>query len=384
MKKTKLFLAVSLAVAAQAALAYDTLHIGDVEVTPYARIVAGLDYTKDIVASGVQGDRFQIASNQWGTSFWGVTAAIPLTDGWKGIANLESGFGTNTGQTNNNGTLFNRDSNVGVTHEKFGTLTIGNHMWISNDSLDLDPMGQQWMGLDSLAGGRNWGIGPNTLLYRTPVVAGLQASYMHMAGGAVDATNRGSGNGLSLSYISGPLTLRVIGDEMADAFGRYTGGANYGLGSQGEWRFTKEIIAGGSYQLGAAKLFAGYNRITAPDADYGLAVTYDTKAVQTWLGVNYKLSEKLTWLGAVYHLDESVSGKKTNLFTTGLNYDWNKYFTLYATVGSVHNNTISDSAVEMDGANNHALYYWNTACGGSGDCNGASSFGAYAGFALKF
>ncbi len=384
MFKEKMILVAAIGAVCNIASAYDMVKIGDIEITPYARIVAGIDYTSNIMNSGMQGSRVQIASNQWGTSYWGVTVKTPLTDGWQGVAHLESGFGSNNGQSNDNGTLFNRRSNVGVSHEKFGELSVGNHMWIANDAYYVDPMGHQWIGLNSLVGGRNWGIGPNTLQYTSPIYAGLQASYMHMAGGAIDDSKRGSGDGISLSYTAGGLNLRVIADQMADQYGRYTGGSVYGLGTQGEWKFTKEVLVGATYELGKAKFFTGYNRVTAPQAGYATVAKWDKQADQTWLGLNYKLNDKLTLLGAAYHLKLDVSGKKSNLFAAGLNYDWNKYFSLYTTIGSINNNAISASAVSMNGANNHALYYWNMACQDSANCNGSDSYGGYAGFVLKF
>ncbi|WP_440963085.1 hypothetical protein ACL58G_21485 [Massilia sp. GER05] len=40
--------------------------------------------------------------------------------------------------------------------------------------------------------------------------------------------------------------------------------------------------------------------------------------------------------------------------------------------------------ISMNGANNHALYYWDIACKNQSNCNGADSYGGYAGFVLKF
>jgi len=388
MSKTTLSLRLSIIAAAIAGMsvahAADPINIGIVEVTPYARVVAGVDYTSDLMNSGLQGSRFQTASNQWGISYWGASVRVPLTDGWSGVANLESGFGTNNGRTDDDGTLFNRRANVGISNERFGALTVGNHLWIANDAIDVDPMAHQWIGLNSLVGGRNWGYGPNTVLYTSPVFAGFQASYMHMAGGVIDSSRRGSGDGISVAYSGGPLKLRLIADKIADPYGRYTGGSVYGLGSQGEWRFSKEVLLGGTYDIGKARLFAGYNRITAPDAGYGTVAKWDNKAEQTWVGINYKATSQLTLLGAAYQMKQDVSGKKSTLFSAGANYDWNKYFTMYLTVGGINNNAISDSAVSMNGANNRALYYWNIACEGGADCNGSDSYGAYAGFVLKF
>ncbi|MYN24847.1 porin [Duganella levis] len=90
--------------------------------------MAGIDYTNNIMNSGLQGSRVQVASNQWGTLWWGLTLKTPLTDGWNGVAHLEIGFGTNDGQSNNNSSLFNRRSNVGVSNEQYGELTVGRQL----------------------------------------------------------------------------------------------------------------------------------------------------------------------------------------------------------------------------------------------------------------
>ena len=365
------------------AFALDPLQIGPAEVTLYGRVVAGVDYTTNLLESGVAGSRFQVASNQWGTSNWGMRVRMPLKDGWSGVANLESGFGANNGVNNTSGDLFDRAANVGIDGP-YGQLTVGNHMWIAGDSYAVDPMENQWIGLNSLTNGRYWGNGNNTVLYRSPTVAGFQVGFMHMAGGVVGNSKRSSGNGISAAYVGHGLDVRVIADEMSDAYGRYSGGSNYGLGSQGAWTFSKSLLVGAAYDIGAFKLYVGHSQITAPDADYGTYATFDKRAKTDWIGAHYRSSDSLTFLGSYFHLSEPQSGKKSNLFALGANYTWNKYLTSYVTFGHVSNNSISAASQSTNGANNHALYSWDSTCNGSGSCDGVGSTGGYAGFALTF
>jgi len=353
------------------------------DLTFYGRLVAGVDYTTSLMDAGVQGHRTQVASNQWGTSFLGLRYELPLRDGITAVGNLESGFGSKDGTSNDGDSLFDRQANVGVK-TPYGQVTIGNHMWITNDSYAVDPMEHQWIGLNSVTNGRYWRNGNNTIAYRSPQWNGLQLGLMRMAGGTTGSDKRSSGNGAAVSYRGHGLDLLVVADTVADRYGRYTGGANYGLGSQGSWNFAKGLLVGGAYEVGAFKLFAGYSETKAKDATYGTFAAFDNKAKVTYAGLHYQATSNLKLLSSAYRLTQPVSGKKATLFALGMNYDWNKYLTTYATVGQIDNNSISDEAVSVNGASNHALYYWDTACRKDGNCNGVNSAGAYAGFVLKF
>jgi predicted porin len=189
---------------------------------------------------------------------------------------------------------------------------------------------------------------------------------------------------VSLAYAVPGLTLRAVYTQHADQFGRYSGGATYGLGSRDQWVYVKNLTAGGAYAIGNTVLFAGYEQTKAPESGYGLRETFDEKAQMAWVGVNHKLNPKTTLLGAVYQVKQSFSGKKSTLGAIGVNYDWNQYLGLYATAGYIGNNNISESMINNTGENSHALSYLDTACGSATSCDGTNQAGVYAGFVVRF
>jgi len=366
------------------ARALDDLKIGDASVALYGRASAGIDYTNHQFGAGLQGDRWQTASNQWGVSYWGLKGRFPVEPGVLAIVNLESGFGTDTGAVGDTGRLFNRAANVGLRHETYGTLSIGTHLWIAQDIIDVDPMHFQSIGINTLVNGANDGTAERSVLLRSPQFHGVELAYMHAFGAMAGDNQRSSSDGVSLSYRDPDLTLRAIYGQRADAFGRYSGGDTFGLGSRDPWKYVKSFVGGGSWRLGATQLFAGYQLVKAPESGYGVRANYDERARMAWLGVNHQLSQKTTLLGSVYQLQQRYSGKKSNLFALGINHEWNQYLTVYVTAGHIANNAVSPFMVENTGANSHALSYQDTACGASLDCNGARQSGGYAGFVVKF
>lgn len=363
--------------------AYEDIHVGDFTFTPYARIVVGVDYANNLVDKGIYGDRWQTASNQWGTSYVGLSTRAKLTDGWEAIVNLESGFGTDTGEMNTADTFFDRKANAGVEHQTYGSLTAGTHLALSQDISVMDPMGFQTIGLNSVTNGVNDLVSTNSVLYRSPTFAGFSAAYMHQFGATVGDDARSSGDAGELSFSHSGFDFKTIYQVRADKFGRYSGGQFYGLGSNSQWVNTKNLVIGASYKFGDAKVFAGYDNIKAPEAGYAQTLNTDTKADVYWTGINYNLLDNLTLLGAYYHSKLSDSGKESDLYAAGVNYDWTKMVTFYTTVGYIQNNEISKEAISGAGANNHALNYLDTACDSNGDCNGASQFGAYLGLVVK-
>lgn len=359
------------------------INIGKAVIHPYARAVAGVEYVDNLFYAGIAGSKTEIASNQWGTSYAGVSAQFPMDEDLTAVANLEGGFGTDYGKLNTADTIFDRKANVGLKHEKFGELSFGTHLNIAQDIEDMDPMQFQSIGLNSISNGVNDGSSYNSVQYRTATYAGFSLGYMHHFGGIVGDQERGSGEGVSAAYAYGPFKIRGIYNQQRDRFGRYSGGAHYGLGSQDQWLNAKNSVIATSYDFGPAKLMVGYENVEAPGVGYNLAGDFDDNADIIWGGINYNVMDKMTALAGVYQLEQDKSGKKPKLYAAGVNYDWNQYVTLYTTIGYVTNNKISSVAIQDAGASNHALSYNDAACENAADCNGASQFGGYMGIAVK-
>ena len=379
--KTLLACTITLAVA-HSAQAIE-FNVADVTFNPYARLVGGIDYVNHSFKAGVAGSKVEVAGNQWGTSYYGLGMSVPLIEQWVGIGRLESGFGTDTGAINEEDVLFNREANVGVKHPTFGQLTAGTHLVIAQDMVEMDPMAFQSIGLNTLVNGANDGTADNSVLYRSAEFYGLSAAYMHQFGGEVGAPKRSSGDGVTLAYRLGNAELRALYQARTDNFSRYTGGAFYGLGTQGQWLYVKNTALAGSYDLGPAKLFAGYQRIEAPDAGHGLSYTFDDEAKMGWVGVNYQITDKLSAIGAAYQVKQTYSDKQSTLYAAGVNYEVNKYFTFYSTLGYINNNKVAARLVSNVGNSNHALSYDEVSCENTSSCNGASQLGGYTGVVFK-
>lgn len=357
--------------------------VGEVTVAPYVRIVGGVNYVNNSYKAGIAGNKVEIASNQWGTSYIGTAMSIQLNDEWQGISNLEIGFGTDTGETNDIDSLFNRQANIGVKSADYGQLTLGTHLLIAQDIIDMDPMNFQSIGINTLVNGANDGTAENSLIYRSPQLYGFSVAYMHQFGGEVGNSERSRSDGISLSYQYDGLHIRSIYQERADYYGRYTGGEYYGLGTQGQWLYVQSTIFAGSYDFGDAKVFAGYQKVEAPDSGYGLDYTFDDEAEMVWVGVNYNISKKLKANAAIYQSSKSYSDKESDLYAVGLTYEFNDHFAFYTTLGNISNNKVSSDLIGDVGASNHALSYLEWSCEDTTDCNGASQFGGYTGFVFK-
>lgn len=360
------------------------VNTGNVTVDLYGRVVGGISYVNNGFKAGETGSKLEVASNQWGTSCVGASFLAPMGGGLYGVANLETGFGTLNGQTNEENVLFNRKANVGVRHDIYGQVTFGTHLMPSQDIRYMDPMDFQSMGINTLVNGINDTFAENSLVYESPEGAGFQLSLMKQFGGEVSDSDRNSGSGASIKYSYGKFEARAIYQEKADEFGRYTGGEFYGLGTQGQWLHAKTKALAASYDFPGGKVYMGGQSVKAPDSGFGLSYTFDDEADMFWLGLNYHVSKKLELKAAAYSMDQSYSGKKSMLYVLGLNYIMNDNMTFYTSLGHIENNDIDESFVGDVGVNNHALTYSDVTCGNEGNCNGVGQSGGYTGVVLKF
>lgn len=304
--------------------------VAGTDVSISGRVVAGVDVTTNVAKEdGTSGTVTRAASNQWGTSMLTFAAEHALTGGNVAFAKLETGFGSNSGGSND-GNLWSRRAFVGLKNSSWGTLQFGKNLSISNSIWFIDPMGQNWSGSATLVAGRNWNGAPGAVEYWTPDLGGAGLGLQYSPGGAAGSASSNTKFGLDAFYSAGPLAVRVIYDTAANASGTY----------DNVYSASKEVIVGGTYQLGAAKLFAGYNQLSAPDAAAGTP----TRAHQAWVGVNYQLTAPLLVRAALYsggsNVDATVGGyggKKGTLVTLGVDYTLDKQVTLWGTLAAVKN-----------------------------------------------
>jgi len=309
--------------------------IAGTDLSINGRIVAGIDVTTDVAKADGTGSSTVIrgASNQWGTSLLTLAAEHPLTGGNVAFATVETGFGANNGASND-GTFWSRRAFVGLKNDSWGKLQFGKNLSISNSVWDFDPMGQNWSGSALLIGGRNWNFATGAVEYWTPSLGGAGVGIQYAPGATVGSAKANTKAGIDVFYSGGPVKLHAIYDTAANANGDF----------DNVYSNSKEYIVGGTYQLGAAKLFIGYNHSSAANA----AVGTPTSADQGWVGVNLQTSDALLLRAAVYsggsNVDVPVNGyggKRGTLLTLGTDYSLDKQLLLWSTLAAVKNGSNS-------------------------------------------
>ncbi len=164
-------------------------------------------------------------------SFLGFKGQEDLGGGLKAVFKLESAIGVDAGTTDSK--LWQRTSEVGLVGS-FGTVTVGN-------SLSLSALANHTQSPFSVLGQMGLGGALNFNPFQANSVTYTSKSYSGFSGAAQYGASEASGTdsiiALQGNYAQGPLAAGVT----------YTEGEKQSL-----WQF------GGSFDLGAAKLFAQY------------------------------------------------------------------------------------------------------------------------------
>ncbi|WP_232624426.1 porin [Paraburkholderia ginsengisoli] len=94
-------------------------------VTLYGLIDAGIMYTSNATKGSSHGPLWQATSGTINGSRFGLRGAEDVGGGMKALFVLESGFNVETGQSGQDGRLFGRQAYVGLSGNRFGTVTLG-------------------------------------------------------------------------------------------------------------------------------------------------------------------------------------------------------------------------------------------------------------------
>lgn len=318
-------------------------------VNVYGRVVAGVEHIDKVrdPASGRVESLTRTASNQWGTSMLGFKGTEDLGDGLNAYFLLESGFGSTTGRTNAPA-FFNRRAYVGLGSKEWGRLQFGKNLFNTNDVWYLDPTGQQFISSATLVRGRSWVGADNVIEYTTPSWGGFTANAQLSLGEQAGNHRKLRAEGLSLAYVHEGLELRGIHTVRRDANGLFSDVYNY----------SKQTVAGGTYRLGASKLFAAVEHITAGAAP----ANAPTRLRHAWLGVRHDVTPALTLIGAGYHVSANRGHGKAVVLMAGADYALSKRSFLYASVGGVNNSGAANYAADVSangpgpGAGQRAVY----------------------------
>ncbi|WP_028228253.1 porin [Paraburkholderia ferrariae] len=376
-------------------------------VTMYGRLDAGIQYRQGIPG----GNAVQMESGDWGESEFGLKGAEDLGGGTKAIFKLEMGLNVMNGNYQN-GSLFGREARVGLTNDNYGTFKIGyaGASEIIQDSWDIDPQLMQQYAIATLVRGRNWAQAGNSVEYTSPLLAGLTLKGQYdLANSANWNGNGGSGSapgqlgntsgfgsgqgrsdGFKAQYNASSFELQALYDEIRDPYGRFSN----------VYLYSRSIMAGGTYTLGPVKLYAGYQHLSAPDADeagYDGAASPGGASLPTavdheWGGAAWQLSAATALTAAVYHANANNGNGNATLYTLAGTYNLSKRTFFYTELGYIHNSSTSNIGLGNGYADPYGASGASNASGGGavgggineGPGYGHSQFAANVGIMTQF
>ncbi|PTB20256.1 porin [Trinickia symbiotica] len=167
MKKTAVSLVLSTVFAAPA--------FAQNSVALYGVIDEGFDYTNNVRGS----HNYELQSGFAQGSRWGLKGAEELGGGLKAVFQLENGFNVSNGRLAQGGLMFGRQAYVGLSSNRFGTLTVGRQYDSVVDFLAQTTANGNWAGLmfshpfDNDNTDNTFRVN-NTVKYMSPDWAGLQ------------------------------------------------------------------------------------------------------------------------------------------------------------------------------------------------------------------
>ncbi|MBB3260499.1 putative porin [Paraburkholderia bannensis] len=176
-------------------------------VTLYGVIDESIQWAHNVDTNGANKNLYQLAGGNLSGNRWGLKGTEDLGGGLKAIFQLESGFNVNNGKFsafNASTTIFGRQAYVGLTHDQFGTVTLGRQY---DPLVDMvQPLtGDNYFGSEFATPGDvdnndNSSRTNNAIKYVSPVFDGFQFEGMYALGGVAGATGSGQSWGAAATY----------------------------------------------------------------------------------------------------------------------------------------------------------------------------------------
>lgn len=307
-------------------------------VTLYGVVDTGVEYVNHI---GTASDSVTRMPGLTGTvpSRWGLRGSEDLGQGIKAVFALESGFGPDTGVSNQGGRLFGRQAYVGLAG-KWGQIALGRQYTMTFwANLEADMLGPNTFGsasLDSyMANARadnaiaykgtfgGFTVGATYSFGRDSVNAGPSPAGTNCAGeNPADARACREWSAL-LQYDAKSWVVNAAYDSLRGGPGAFAGLTNSGLRDD-------RLSLNGYALLGAAKLGLGL-------------VRRDNRASSTprsdlWYGgVSYAVTPAFSVDAEVFNLRYHDSSNKAWLYAARATYAFSKRSSVYATAGFINN-----------------------------------------------
>lgn len=260
-----------------------------------------------------------------------------LGDGNSAIVHLESGFQADTGALGQGGLLFGRQAYVGLSSQRWGTLTLGrqytpNYLIMAGVA---DPFAAGLAGAFSSIFANSGARVNNSVKYVTPRVNGVFAEVLYGAGEVVGDKNAGSAAGAALGYSQGKLNAR-LGYAWRD-------NDTPALKDRGSAR---NAVFAFNYDFDIVKMFFAYgvnrglNSAQLPNANaygYAVAPVLSVASNDVLLGATVPYQGGRIIVTAVRKDDRSANNQDAMLLALGYSYNLSKRTDLYVSYGHIDN-----------------------------------------------
>jgi len=269
-------------------------------------------------------------------SRWGLKGSEDLGGGLKANFNLEQGFALDSGAAA--GVQFNRQAYVGFSGG-FGEVKLGHTgtayddiRGTNNNTFDSALTAAPWVGYN--------GVPNNGIYYAMPSTSGFNGAVSYALG--EDKQNGGSGAGsvfaFNVQYAAGPFMVGYAyqKEDSGNTFGLGAlTGLNTALANANQPALVPTAgttasynLLTGSYDLGAAKLLASYNKAKFADP----AVAGDLSFNEFQLGADIPLSAAATLAVGYGESKAKFNGDLFNskAFSAAITYSLSKRTTAYA------------------------------------------------------
>ncbi|QBR03634.1 porin [Paraburkholderia pallida] len=209
-------------------------------------------------------DQVSMTSGPETHSRWGLRGSEDLGDGWSAIFRLENGFEAFNGQLHVPNTLFSRQAFVGISNDKWGSLTFGRQYAPAYDTLGdiFDPLtvGNYWQ--------NSWpynGIGSylevnNSVKYKG-TFENLAINALYGFGNQPGALGLGATYAVELTYTLGPAKLNAGFQQVSVPMSATGSSVGNSVGSTINGAKTNFLHISGAYQVTHdVRLLAGWLR----------------------------------------------------------------------------------------------------------------------------
>ncbi|CAN7677672.1 porin [Paraburkholderia sp. SIMBA_054] len=307
-------------------------------VTLYGVIDEGVNYTNSVNGHSV----VELQSGYAQGSRWGLKGAEDLGGGNKAIFQLENGFDLNSGRLGQGGRMFGRQAYVGVSNDRFGTVTLGRQYDSVVDYLAQTTSNGNWSGylfshpFDNDNTDNSFRVN-NTVKYASPDIAGFQFGGTYSFSNDVNFANDRQYS-FGAQYATGGLLLAA-----AYLQANNTGATSSGAIATNDASFFAQRMrvfgAGINYTFGSATVGFAYSNsdyhnptgngyLGTPGAIVAAGSTLNRLRFQNFeLNAKYQVTPAF-YVGGEYvytleNYDSSTGSAKPKVHTVGLMADYN-------------------------------------------------------------